>query len=124
MPAADDLPIPGSLVLIDVNDELGRLHAGGSGGSDIVLSPTPSNDVNDPLRWSNKRKQLGHAMLVVCKSGACGVTIADYSDVVTVGISCTSLYSCLLTISAGTTVPLATLNAGTGYSELHASPPS
>lgn len=68
MPAAEDLPIPGSLVLIDVNDELGRLHASGAEGSDIVLSPTPSNDVNDPLRWSNKRKQLGHAMLVVCKS--------------------------------------------------------
>jgi hypothetical protein len=31
-------------------------HAGGA--SDIVLNPVPSNDPNDPLNWTPRRKLL------------------------------------------------------------------
>jgi len=63
----EDLPIPGSLVLIDVDGRQGIEHSQGGGSRDIVLSPVPSNDINDPLRWSWKRKQMHNAMLVLCE---------------------------------------------------------
>lgn len=40
-------------------------------------------------------------------------------DTTTVGISCTALYSVLVPIEEATSIPLSTLNAGTGYSELN-----
>jgi hypothetical protein len=61
----EHLPIPGSLVLVDVDGRQQNEHV--QGGKDIVLSPVPSNDLNDPLRWSWKRKQIHNAMLVLCK---------------------------------------------------------
>lgn len=66
MAANDTLPIPGSLQLLDTTGQRNLEHAT-KGAADIVLSPVPSNDVNDPLRWSWRRKQVHHAMLVLCE---------------------------------------------------------
>lgn len=61
--AQGDLPIPGSLVLVDVDGHSG----GGHDHGDIILHPTPSSDVNDPLRWARKRKMLHAFMLFICE---------------------------------------------------------
>ncbi|OCF54589.1 hypothetical protein L486_07721 [Kwoniella mangroviensis CBS 10435] len=98
-----ELPIPGSVVLVD-KDGHQTQHAEGRHNTDVVLSPKPSNDVNDPLRWSWKRKQLAHWMLVVY--------------VMTNGIALCSLYSVLSPVSEATGISLGTLNAGTGYTDL------
>jgi MFS family permease len=92
MPSSDDLPTPGSLVLLDEYD---------GSPSTIRLSPMPSNDINDPLRWSWKRKQLAHLCLVI-------YTLCT-------GSACTLVYSILVPIEKDTGIPLSTLNAGTGY---------
>lgn len=55
---ANDLPIPGSIVILDVQQSTEH--------NKIVLSPAPSNDANDPLQWSRKRKQMHNALLVLC----------------------------------------------------------
>lgn len=61
-----NLPIPGTIVLVDVDGGMAsEQHA--ETAADIVLSPVPSNDVNDPLRWTHRRKMLQVAMLVICK---------------------------------------------------------
>lgn len=56
----NNLPIPGSLLLVDE-------HATGAHHGDIILSPKPSRDFNDPLNWSKWRKQLAFAMLMTCE---------------------------------------------------------
>jgi hypothetical protein len=45
--------IPGTIHLVDLDHSMNTRHAG-----DIVLDPTPSSDVNDPLNWSPRRKLL------------------------------------------------------------------
>lgn len=78
------------------------MHAEHAGrGSDIVLVPTPSNDVDDPLNWTPRRKALAASCIVV------------YT--VTVGIASAAIYSVLEPISEDTGLALADLNAGTGY---------
>lgn len=61
-----ELPIPGSVVLVDVAGNLDARHATNA-PADIVLSPTPSNDINDPLNWTPGRKRMVTAMLAICK---------------------------------------------------------
>lgn len=73
----EDLPIPGSVVLVDVDGRYAGAHATEGSQLDIVLSPTPSNDCNDPLQWSWKRKQVAHAMLVICK---CKLDLTSLND--------------------------------------------
>lgn len=109
-----DLPIPGSLILVDLDGRQQHEHA--QGQKDVVLSPVPSNDVNDPLRWSWKRKQLHNAMLVLCEHLFPDLKLT--SDTTTVGISCTALNSVLVPLSESNGVSLPTLVAGTGYSML------
>ncbi len=65
MSGGSNLPIPGSLLLLELENPS---EAGGVGAvKDVVLSPKPSNDVNDPLNWSWKRKQVAHLMVVICE---------------------------------------------------------
>lgn len=118
--AMSELPIPGSVQLID-SGAVSHSHT-----DDVLLVPKPSDDVNDPLRWSRNRKQIAHLMLVLCE--CCSARCADITkyllmmlciDTTTVGISCTALYSVLVPIEEATSIPLSTLNAGTGYSELN-----
>lgn len=61
-----DLPIPGTIVLVDVDGGMAN-EQHDEAASDIILSPVPSNDANDPLRWTHRRKMLHVAMLVICK---------------------------------------------------------
>lgn len=59
MAALHNLPVdsvPGTVHLVDVDHNMHTRHAGSSG--DIVLVPTPSNDPEDPLNWSPKRKLM------------------------------------------------------------------
>lgn len=55
------LPIPGSIVIVDTDTDHNS-----SQSDKLVLSPTPSNDVNDPLRWSRLRKNTTMAMVMLC----------------------------------------------------------
>ncbi|KAI0915372.1 hypothetical protein AcV5_003863 [Taiwanofungus camphoratus] len=102
MKRIDETLIPGSVYLVDVQADVSLAHAGH--GPTIVLDPTPSNDVNDPLNWTRARKMR----LFIC--------VLIY--VVAGGIATASLYSILQPISDDTGIALSTLNAGTGYSKL------
>ncbi|KAE8346848.1 hypothetical protein BDV24DRAFT_147027 [Aspergillus arachidicola] len=49
--------IPGTFTLVDLEHTLATRHLNG-GNSDIVLVPQPSDDPDDPLNWSPRRKLL------------------------------------------------------------------
>ncbi|PNP53882.1 hypothetical protein THARTR1_05699 [Trichoderma harzianum] len=51
----DESQVPGTVLLVDVGHTAGTLHA--TKQTDIILIPTPSTDVNDPLNWSPWRKR-------------------------------------------------------------------
>lgn len=54
----DDELVPGTVHLVDVT---GILDAKKDG--DIVLLPQPSSNINDPLRWSQRKKKLQFGLL-------------------------------------------------------------
>lgn len=54
-PSAGSGIIPGTVHLVDLDHDMQTLHAG---TNDIVLVPTPSTDVNDPLNWTPRRKMM------------------------------------------------------------------
>jgi hypothetical protein len=62
----DDSVVPGSVYLVDVQEKMTVVHAGND--SAIVLSPTPSSDINDPLNWSRGRKLLQIVCMMICAS--------------------------------------------------------
>ncbi|KAL6365701.1 hypothetical protein LRP88_01702 [Fusarium phalaenopsidis] len=49
--------IPGTIHLVDLDGTMHSRHAQGS-TCDIVLVPAPSDDPDDPLNWSHRRKTL------------------------------------------------------------------
>jgi len=52
----DDSILPGTTHLVDL---LGTMHAAHDAShKDIILVPTPSDDPDDPLNWSRRRKNL------------------------------------------------------------------
>ena len=59
----NELP-PGSVRLVDLQGTLNTKHASG-GLKDIVLVPAPSEDPEDPLNWSSRRKILSTASTCV-----------------------------------------------------------
>ena len=85
--------------LVDLEHVMCAKHA--RRHSDIVLVPAPSNDPDDPLNWSPRRKVLASACM-------CMYTIM-------VGIASAAIYSVLEPISDVTSLSLAELDAGTGY---------
>jgi hypothetical protein len=107
MEAADDhghldtRAIPGTIHLVDLEGVMRGQHASGPQLNDVVLIPAPSNDPDDPLNWSPKRKML---------STAC---MSMYT--LMVGIASAAIYSVLEPISEDTGLTLDQLNAGTGY---------
>lgn len=52
--------IPGTVYMVDVDRSLAVQH---NAQTDIVLIPQPSKDPNDPLRWSQNKKNLQFAIL-------------------------------------------------------------
>lgn len=94
--------IPGTVYLVDIHHNVAALHAKGKGNEDdIVLIPTPSNDVNDPLNWSPRRKMMSTICLAVY--------------VLFVGMASSVVYSVLVPLSEATNLSVADLNSGTGY---------
>ncbi|MCJ1237189.1 hypothetical protein MMC14_005174 [Varicellaria rhodocarpa] len=92
--------IPGTVHLVDLEGTLRAKHASG-GQRDIVLVPAPSDDPDDPLNWSPRRKMLSTASM-------CMYTLM-------VGIASAAIYSVLEPIAEDTGLTLGDLNAGTGY---------
>ena len=52
-----NIPIPGTVTLVDVNHDIASRHLE-HGDNDVILVPTPSSDPDDPLNWSFRRKIL------------------------------------------------------------------
>ncbi|KAJ5899854.1 hypothetical protein N7495_004598 [Penicillium taxi] len=96
----DSSAIPGTVTLIDVQHVLHTRHLE-SGDQDIVLIPTPSDDPDDPLNWSKRRKLLSTICVSVYTMFA--------------GIACSVVYSVETQISDDTGLSVNTLNQGTGY---------
>ena len=53
--------VPGTVHLVDLDHSMRARHAG---DGDIVLDPAPSNDPNDPLNWTPRRK----LMALICQN--------------------------------------------------------
>ncbi|RSL86545.1 hypothetical protein CEP51_002742 [Fusarium floridanum] len=92
--------IPGTIHLVDLDGTMHSRHAQGA-TRDVVLVPTPSDDPDDPLNWSHRRKTL----LLSCICVYC----------LAVGIASAAIYSVLVPISAATNLTVGDLNTGTGY---------
>jgi MFS family permease len=88
--------IPGTVHLVDVGDQ----HASSKSKDGIELIPRPSDDPEDPLNWSDFRKRLSAAMVVVYTLG--------------VGVAGTLQYSVLSDITRDTGISTAALVQGTG----------
>lgn len=56
-PTVDKEQVPGTVTLVDLEHVLATRHLD-KGDRDIVLVPAPSNDPDDPLNWSPRRKLL------------------------------------------------------------------
>ncbi|KAJ5232621.1 hypothetical protein N7468_005577 [Penicillium chermesinum] len=100
MQVVDSLAIPGTVTLVDANHVLQTQHLK-RGNGDIVLIPAPSNDPDDPLNWSPRRKLL---------STVCISVYTLFS-----GIACSVVYSVITQLSEETGLSVSTLNQGTGY---------
>ncbi|KAI4723046.1 major facilitator superfamily transporter [Aureobasidium sp. EXF-10727] len=94
----DDNIAPGTVRLIDAGGELNVKHSEGHG--DIVLVPTPSDDPEDPLNWTKKRKLLHTACMVM------------YT--VMLVFPSAAVYSVAKPISTSTGISITTINRGTG----------
>jgi hypothetical protein len=50
-----DHAVPGTVQLVDIDHTLNVRHAG---NGDVILVPAPTDDPEDPLNWSPRRKLL------------------------------------------------------------------
>ena len=60
--------IPGTVLLNEESAQsqslTGALRHGSGRDSNIILAPQPSEDPNDPLNWSSRRKEMVYFILV------------------------------------------------------------
>lgn len=98
--ASEDVFPPGTTRLIDVDGSIIGEHATGSEEKDIVLIPRPSDDPEDPLNWTKKRKLLATSCVLV------------YT--VMVAIPSSAVYSIVTPIREATGLSLTDINNGTG----------
>ncbi|KZL72382.1 major facilitator superfamily transporter [Colletotrichum tofieldiae] len=91
---------PGTSRLIDVDGSIVTKHASGSDEQDIVLIPRPSDDPEDPLNWTQKRKLLATSCVIV------------YT--VMIAIPSSAVYSVVTPIRTATGLSLDDINNGTG----------
>lgn len=89
-----DLEVPGTSVILD---EAGETVA----SNNYTLVPTPSADPADPLNWSQGRKYLNLACVVLYTTATC--------------FCAACLYSIYEPVSLETGLTLSQLNAGIGY---------
>ncbi|PTB63620.1 MFS general substrate transporter [Trichoderma citrinoviride] len=99
VPHVDESEVPGTVLLVDVNHNTETCHA--SSQDDIILIPTPSTDVNDPLNWSPRRKRQ-HLICLIA------YTLFN-------GMALSVVYSLLVPLSTALHVSVGDLNEGTGY---------
>jgi hypothetical protein len=59
----DESVVPGTVHLVDLEHNMSTKHS--KGDNEIVLIPTPSDDPDDPLNWSPRRKALSTFCLAV-----------------------------------------------------------
>ncbi|KAK5057484.1 hypothetical protein LTR84_011484 [Exophiala bonariae] len=90
--------VPGTTHLVDLQ---GTINAPHEKHKDIVLVPAPSEDPEDPLNWSSRRKLLHmFCIFIYC---------------LFVGMASAVVYSVLVPLSVDSGLSVADLNAGTGY---------
>lgn len=97
--SAHSLP-PGTVHLVDLEGTMAMKHADGKDVNDIVLIPRPSDDPDDPLNWSFRRKLLATSCVVV------------YTMLLAIPSS--AVYSVVTPIRKATGLTLTDLNNGTG----------
>ena len=90
---------PDDFQLVDREQTLHAKHS--KSQRDVILIPSPSDDPDDPLNWSGRRKAL---------SAACWV-----SYVLVNGISNSVVYSVLVPLSQSLKISVGDINAATGY---------
>lgn len=93
----DDLDVPGTARILDESGEF-------LNSNNFTLVPTPSGDPNDPLNWSQGRKWIHLACVVLYTTAICFCAACIYS-----------IYGPL---QEETGLSLADLNAGVGYEYL------
>lgn len=99
--SAEDASLPpGTAQLVDLDGTMATKHADGKDARDIVLIPRPSDDPEDPLNWSFRRKLLSTSCIVV------------YT--VLLAIPSSAVYSVVTPIRQATGLTLTDLNNGTG----------
>ncbi|KAH8891553.1 major facilitator superfamily transporter [Thozetella sp. PMI_491] len=91
---------PGTVHLVDIEGNLSAKHADGANQRDIILVPRPSEDPEDPLNWTPRRKILATSCVIV-------YTIC-------IAIPSSAVYSIVTPLRAATGLSLSDVNNGTG----------
>lgn len=60
-----DMKTPGTVQLIDLKQSSDGKHSSDVNAADIILIPTPTDDPEDPLNWSFRRKLLSTSCVFV-----------------------------------------------------------
>ncbi|KAJ5895510.1 MFS general substrate transporter [Penicillium taxi] len=87
--------IPGTIQLVDAKNELVLLESG-----DVILTPQPTSDPEDPLNWPKWRKWKA--------------ILSSHLYTIAIAWSSAAVYSILVPISTSTGLSVADLNGGSG----------